>query len=70
MAPGPGIYTTAAAPMANSVSVTTAELSIVAAIGRAVRAKSVKITKQADTSLAIAAVITSSRPGGRCMRLA
>ena len=51
--------------MANPVSVTTAELSIVAAIGRAVRANSVKVTKQADTSLAIAAVITPSRPGGR-----
>jgi hypothetical protein len=28
-------------------------------------ANSLKITKQADTSLAIAAVITPSRPGGR-----
>jgi len=59
------IHTTAAAPMANPVSATTAEPSIVAAISRAVRANSVKITKQADTSLAIAAAITPSRPGGR-----
>jgi hypothetical protein len=28
-------------------------------------ANGLKITKQADTSLAIAAVITRSRPGGR-----
>ena len=62
------VHTTAATLMARPVSATTAEPSIVAAISRAVRmpmAKSLKITKQADTSLVIAAVITPSRPGGR-----
>ena len=49
------VHTTAATRMARPVS-------------RALRmpvANSLKITKQADTSLAIAAVITPSRPGGR-----
>ena len=61
------VHTTAATLMARPVRATTAP-SIVAAISRAVRmpmANSLKITKQADTSLAIAAVITPSRPGRR-----
>jgi hypothetical protein len=75
------VHTTAATLMARPVSATAEPSIVAAisravratrarpgAAGRAPRmpmANSLKITKQADTSLATAAVITPSRPGGR-----